>query len=369
MSVARELDVAVVGAGPAGAAAALAAARAGCSVVLFEARREPGDKPCGEGILPGGVDALRALGLDELVARGEPLERIRYVLAGGHELDVSLPRAGLALERPELERALYAAVAAEPGIELVREHAAAERRAQGFELCTPTRVVGARTLVAADGLGGGAAAWLCHPRLPARRHGLRARARSARPLERVEVHLGGGSEVYLTPLPGGRVNVAVLRDGAPPRGRPARTLLAEALAEHPRAAEPLGEWLGEPELRALPRPRARAPARAGAFLAGDAAGGIDPVLGCGVALALSSGLAAGRAAASVVSAGSGAPEREFARLVRRETAVRRRVAAGLLFLAAHPRLQLGFARTLGAWPALARALAAAVAGGSARAGP
>src|SRR6185436_14788508 len=41
-------DVAVIGAGPAGAAAALSAARAGLSVALFEPQAEL-DKPCGEG--------------------------------------------------------------------------------------------------------------------------------------------------------------------------------------------------------------------------------------------------------------------------------------------------------------------------------
>jgi len=72
-------DLAVVGGGPAGAAAALGAARAGLSVALFEPQTAP-DKPCGEGIMPAGVAALRALGLDGLLAQGRPLERIRYVL-------------------------------------------------------------------------------------------------------------------------------------------------------------------------------------------------------------------------------------------------------------------------------------------------
>ena len=87
-----DFDLAVLGGGPAGAAAALGAARAGLSVALFEPQTELADKPCGEGILPAGVAALRELGFDELVRRAAPLERLRYVLAGGRELPITFAR-------------------------------------------------------------------------------------------------------------------------------------------------------------------------------------------------------------------------------------------------------------------------------------
>ncbi|MBZ0117864.1 MAG: FAD-dependent oxidoreductase, partial [Sandaracinaceae bacterium] len=59
------LDVAVIGAGTAGSAAALLLARAGHAVTLFEAVLEP--KPVGAGIMlqPTGMHVLAELGLLE----------------------------------------------------------------------------------------------------------------------------------------------------------------------------------------------------------------------------------------------------------------------------------------------------------------
>jgi 2-polyprenyl-6-methoxyphenol hydroxylase-like FAD-dependent oxidoreductase len=202
---------------------------------------------------------------------------------------------------------------------------------------------------------------LRRPRCGPRRFGLRAHAEARAALEHVEVHLGRTSEIYLTPLGARRLNVAVLRDELPPGERPA-AWLAAALAEHPRAARTLGDWVTPPEARALTRALPRRAAASGAFLVGDAAGGVDPVLGCGVAIALSTGLAAARAARCVLSGGSGAPERQYIRFAAGETRCRRMLADGLVFLARHPWLQANVARALSAWPTASTRLAKRVAG-------
>lgn len=361
-----DFDVAVIGGGPAGAAAALGAARAGHSVALFEPQAEP-DKPCGEGILPAGVAALVELELADLLARGRSLERIRYVLAAGRELEVPLPTPGLALERPVLAAALAQALAGEARITRFARRVSSARDERGFRLQSGTEIWSARTLIAADGLRGKSAAWLHGPRRAAllrraSRYGLRARALARRPLVGVEVHLGRESEVYLTPLTGGRINVAVLRDEFGPGEHASSAWLAAALREHPRAAALLGEWVTPPEARALSRALPRRAAEAGAFLAGDASGGIDPVLGCGVALALTTGLAAARAAGRVLARGSGSPEREYRRFVRCETRVRAAIAGGLSLLARRPGLQPAVVRVLASWPRASARLARLVAG-------
>lgn len=56
--------LAVVGAGPAGSAAAITAARAGRSVVLVDKATFPRDKCCGDGITVGALRHLERLGLD-----------------------------------------------------------------------------------------------------------------------------------------------------------------------------------------------------------------------------------------------------------------------------------------------------------------
>ncbi|WP_455006199.1 geranylgeranyl reductase family protein [Corynebacterium propinquum] len=56
-------DIAVIGGGPAGAAAAIYAARAGWDVVLVDQAEFPRDKTCGDGLTPRAMAKLRELGL------------------------------------------------------------------------------------------------------------------------------------------------------------------------------------------------------------------------------------------------------------------------------------------------------------------
>ncbi|WP_026917369.1 geranylgeranyl reductase family protein [Gordonia shandongensis] len=61
-------DLLVVGAGPAGAAAAAHAASRGMDVILADAARFPRDKTCGDGLTPRAVAGLHRLGMGEFLA-------------------------------------------------------------------------------------------------------------------------------------------------------------------------------------------------------------------------------------------------------------------------------------------------------------
>ncbi len=60
----NDYDVAVVGAGPGGSAAAIVLARAGLRVALIDRQTFPRTKPCGDLIGCGGIALARALGVD-----------------------------------------------------------------------------------------------------------------------------------------------------------------------------------------------------------------------------------------------------------------------------------------------------------------
>jgi geranylgeranyl reductase family protein len=100
-------DVLVVGAGPAGSAAAAWAARDGRDVVLADAAVFPRDKPCGDGLTPRAIAELELLGLGEWAGKRGRNRGLRA--AGfGQELLLpwpggSLPAHGGAVPRTELD--------------------------------------------------------------------------------------------------------------------------------------------------------------------------------------------------------------------------------------------------------------------------
>jgi geranylgeranyl reductase family protein len=107
--VPTEVDVAIVGGGPSGAAAAHYLATRGHSVLVCEKKTFPREKTCGDGLTPRAVKVLEEMGLrDELVG----WERVRglRVHAAGRTLELSFPQLedwsdyGLVKPRRDLDR-------------------------------------------------------------------------------------------------------------------------------------------------------------------------------------------------------------------------------------------------------------------------
>ncbi|HET8615874.1 MAG TPA: geranylgeranyl reductase family protein [Actinomycetales bacterium] len=103
----RDAEVLVVGAGPAGSAAAAWAARAGFDVVLADKASFPRDKACGDGLTPRAVAELTRLGLGDWL-RGRAVSWGLRAAGFGQELYLpwpggSLPAYGSAVPRTELD--------------------------------------------------------------------------------------------------------------------------------------------------------------------------------------------------------------------------------------------------------------------------
>jgi menaquinone-9 beta-reductase len=100
-------DVVVVGAGPAGSAAAAWAALAGRDVLVVDAADFPRDKPCGDGLTPRAVAELALLGLGDWLDVHIKHRGLRLTGFGG-EVEVdwpgpSFPAHGSAVPRTELD--------------------------------------------------------------------------------------------------------------------------------------------------------------------------------------------------------------------------------------------------------------------------
>ncbi|MCZ4119733.1 NAD(P)/FAD-dependent oxidoreductase [Streptomyces sp. H39-S7] len=311
------IDVLVAGGGPAGLAAALHAALAGMRAVVVEPRTAPVDKACGEGVMPGGVAALRALGIDP---EGRELRGIRYLDATRSAEARFRAGPGLGVRRTTLHAALHQR-ARDLGVEMVTGKVSDVR--QSADRVTAAGLT-ARWLIAADGLHSPVrrGLGLALPDRAEGRYGLRRHYRVEPWTDLVEVHWSAHGEAYVTPVADDLVGVAVLSR--------VRRGYDDHLAAFPALAARLGDATASAVRGAGPlRQRVRRRVAGRILLVGDAAGYTDALTGEGVAHGLRS------AEAAVGCLLGGCPERyeaEWTRLTRRH----RLLTGALLTAARHP---------------------------------
>jgi flavin-dependent dehydrogenase len=300
------VDLVIVGGGPVGLAAALYAVRAGVEPVVLERAGEAVDgavdgaldKACGEGLMPGGVAALSALGVDP---PGRSLRGIRYVGANRSAQADFRQGPGRGVRRTVLHAALRAAVS-DAGIEVLPLEAHAVEQ-DLLQVTVRTRTtdrqpgpdLAAHWVFGADGLHSATRAMLgltVASRGP-RRWGQRRHYEVAPWSDHVEVHWGPIGEAYVTPVSEGMVGVAVLSER--------RAGFEEQLGQFPGLAERVRAGRAATPVRGAGPLRQRSARRVAGrvLLIGDASGYVDSLTGEGISL----GLAHARAAVSAVRAG------------------------------------------------------------------
>ncbi len=123
---ARQADVIVVGAGPAGPARPTTSPRPALDVLLLEKSAFPRDKICGDGLTPRAVRQLIAMGID-LDAPGWQRNHGLRIVGAGHRLELpwpdlaTFPHYGLVRTRSDLDEIL-ARHAEKAGARLLERH-------------------------------------------------------------------------------------------------------------------------------------------------------------------------------------------------------------------------------------------------------
>src|SRR5260221_5751219 len=106
MRTGLDAQVIVVGGGPVGSVLAMLLGRSGIRTLVLEKAAFPRDKPCGEGLMPGGVAVLERLGIHPAPEGFSPLRgsaypaRDRGAAVGALPFRPGLARGGFAAGRP-----------------------------------------------------------------------------------------------------------------------------------------------------------------------------------------------------------------------------------------------------------------------------
>ena len=313
-------ELVVIGAGPAGSAAALHAARAGMDVLVVDAADVPAtrrDKTCGDGLTPRAIGALAAFG-DFVLADGPLIRGLKLHGFGGSvtapwPTDGAFPTRGSAVARADFDAALLgiaidAGARLEGNIKVVDAHHTASQVSHVTAVNSrgASITIGCRQLILAEGVRSAVARSLGVEWLRGVVHGIAARSYVRTPAgmdEWIHSHLelrnaeGVAQPGYGWMFPLGApdgVPLANLGCGALSTAkRPAKVNTKKLLGQYAESVRQLWSIEGQPEnVKSALLPMGGAVSRvAGKNWAaiGDTAALVNPLNGEGIDYALESG--------------------------------------------------------------------------------
>ncbi|MGC2247891.1 MAG: NAD(P)/FAD-dependent oxidoreductase [Terriglobales bacterium] len=287
------VDVFIIGGGPAGLAAAIAVRRHGLTVAVVDGAIPPIDKPCGEGLMPDGLEALLKLGITVPANACQPFRGIRFV-SGDQKAEAIFPgRPAYGIRRTVLHRILIDH-AAEAGVSMLWQTSVAGVNRDGVFLANS--FVPARWIIGADGSNSRVRRWagLDPHREKEIRFGFRRHYRVAPWSSFMELHWANDrqendclkndsqiadSQIYVTPVSRDEICLALVSSNPHLR-------LDTALADFPELAARLeGAEVASSERGAITvSRRLHHVYRENVALIGDASGGVDAITGEGLCL-------------------------------------------------------------------------------------
>ena len=270
--------VLVVGGGPAGLAAAIATRMKGFEVTVVDGAKPPIDKACGEGMMPGAVEALCQLGVtirsgDGQVLRGVCFKDAATSVEANFSTGPGFGMRRIVLHQKMIERAQ------ECGIRLLWNTPVAGLSREGAIL--GDRVMKARWIIGADGVHSRVRRWigLDAKRREGMRFAQRQHFRTKAWTDCMEVHWGQAAQAYVTPLGGDETCVSLI-------SRDPRIRLEDAWRNFPK----LADYLKHAEASSRERGAVTVTRRLARVysenvaLTGDASGSVDATTGEGLCL-------------------------------------------------------------------------------------
>lgn len=345
----KQLDVLIVGAGPAGCSAALTLHKSGLSVAIVDKAEFPRDKCCGDGLTTSALRQLERIGLDPTRLESfHVVESTAWRSPSGFVSELSLPNEdGIRIavaRREDLDDALVKMVRG-TGISVFESHAlqSVDTSGRGVAVTAGDKTFSARYLIAADGVWSPTRKLVsAAPESPylGNIHAFRQYFKNVTGPAKDRLFVSFEPDLlpgYLWsfPLGDGRVNVGFgieRRDG-----RSIQTMKKSwpDILQRPHIRAELGE-LAEPELphKAWPIPAEiqtdlLSAAQGRVLFVGDAARVVDPLTGEGIGQALETGDAAARA---IIEKGQRHPERaakHYRTYIQRGMAVDNSVAGAI----------------------------------------
>lgn len=277
-------DLVVIGAGPAGASAAITGAREGLSVALMEVGSFPRHKVCGEFISGEALPILESLlPDDELLVRAPRINTARVFL-DDRVADFEVKPAAVSLSRYALDRCLWESAVAQGVCARDRVRVTGVKKDRSlFTIESEGTAMRARAVINATGRWSNLSP--SQERISERWLGLKQQFFEDDARLSCDLYFFRGGYCGVQALGDGTINVAAMVRADVARNLPGVFELNQELTRRSRKWRPATEAVAtSPLLFRTPQT-----SHADTVLAGDAAAFIDPFAGDGISMALHSG--------------------------------------------------------------------------------
>lgn len=284
-----DTDILVVGGGPAGLAAAIAARQQGFRVTVADWAKPPIDKACGEGIMPDGLAALLELGVDLEGCETASFCGIKFI-SPESSVAAEFPQGyGLGIRRLILHER-FIEQAERLGVQLlwgVRVSAASNKT-----LLINGNAIACQWIIGADGRHSQVRklAGLSASTDQGQRIGMRQHFQIPLWSDFVEIYWGDKEQAYVTPVGKNEVCVALI-------SRKRFTSFDSGLSQFPELANHLRNGIPTTSVRGAVTPslQLKSVVRGNIALIGEASGSVDAITGEGLAMTFRQAMALARA--------------------------------------------------------------------------